>query len=333
MFSMSVAQAAATLAATIIGLEAGLYGDDVVNAVMVVVAASLVITSIGTDRFAPLVPAPVGEVRRPGEAILVPTHDVPDEMLAGIAAVAGRLAEDAGGVVQPIVVATSTSPDDLGHARHEITRADTILRQAGQDVDTELRIDRSVAFGLHRSALQDDSTLLILPWTTGQRVRSHLLGSRYSEIVAATSLPVMIAALHPSLDLRQANVALIAHDVSLGGRPSLQLGADVCGALVGRDRPLVVGPAAGDALDHLDLDLPEHTLHQPGDDVVEWVEAHTQVGDIVVAPFVGTTIRSAARKIHRLGRNVLAVAANPAAQPTRGASTMSIPPGGMINPA
>jgi len=28
MFSMSVAQAAATLAATVIGLEAGLYGDD-----------------------------------------------------------------------------------------------------------------------------------------------------------------------------------------------------------------------------------------------------------------------------------------------------------------
>ncbi len=333
MFSMSVAQAAATLAATIIGLEAGLYGDDVVNAVMVVVAASLVITSIGTDRFAPQVPVPVGEVRRPGEAILVPTLDVPDEMLTGMAVVAGRLAEDAGGLVQPIVVATSTSPDDHRHARDEVISADTIHRRAGQDVDTEFRIDRSVAFGLQRSALQDDSTLLILPWTTGDLTRSRLLGARYSEIVAATSLPVMITALHPNLDLKKATVALVAHDVSVGGRPSLQLGADVGSALADRERPLIVGPTAKDALTHIDLDLPEHMLYRTGDDVVEWVEAHTQVGDIVVTPFVGITIRSAARKIHDLGRNVLAVAANPTAQPTRGASTMSIPPGGTINSA
>jgi Kef-type K+ transport system membrane component KefB len=45
LFSMSVAQAAATLAATVIGFNIGLYGSDVVNAVMVVVAVSLIVTS------------------------------------------------------------------------------------------------------------------------------------------------------------------------------------------------------------------------------------------------------------------------------------------------
>jgi Kef-type K+ transport system membrane component KefB len=58
LFSMSVAQAAATLAATIIGFEIGLYESDVVNAVMVVVGTSLIVTSIGTNRFAPGVPRP-----------------------------------------------------------------------------------------------------------------------------------------------------------------------------------------------------------------------------------------------------------------------------------
>ena len=52
LFTVSVAQAAATLAATIIGLELGLYGDEVVNAVMVVIAVSLFITSLGTPRYA-----------------------------------------------------------------------------------------------------------------------------------------------------------------------------------------------------------------------------------------------------------------------------------------
>ena len=330
MFSVSVAQAAATLAATIIGLEAGLYGEDIVNAVMVVVAASLVITSIGTDRFAPRVPVPVGERRKPGEAILVPTLDVADDALSDIAALAAGLADHAGGVVQPIVVATSTSPDDLRHARDEVTRADEILRRSGQDVDTELRIDRSVAFGLNRTALQDDSTLLILPWTADASVRTYLLGARYSEIVAATSVPVLIAALQTPVDFEHATVALVAHDLSPGGEPSLQLGADVARSLAGHDVQLVVGPTSGDALAH--LGLPEHTRYRTGDDVVAWVEANTGVGDIVVIPFVGITIRSAARKIHALGRNVLAVAYNPASQQSRGASTMSIATGATINP-
>ena len=53
MFSLSSAQAAATLASTIIGFETGLYGDEVVNAVMMVIVISLFVSSIGSSYFAP----------------------------------------------------------------------------------------------------------------------------------------------------------------------------------------------------------------------------------------------------------------------------------------
>ena len=206
------------------------------------------------------------------------------------------------------------------------------MRRSGQDVDTELRVDRSVAAGLKRTALQDDSTLLIPPWTAGQSVRSYLLRASYSEIVAATSVPALIAAPHSPVDLENGNVALLAHDVSPGGRPSPQLAADVARSLAGHDRPLIVGPTSGERLARLELDLPEHTRYTTGDDVVEWVEANTRVGDIVVVPFVGITIRAVAHKIHDRGRSILAVAYNPASRPTRGASAMSIATGGTIDP-
>jgi hypothetical protein len=45
-------------------------------------------------------------------------------MLTHIADLARRLAEGAGGVVQPIVVATSTAPSDIDFARNEVARAD-----------------------------------------------------------------------------------------------------------------------------------------------------------------------------------------------------------------
>ncbi len=103
LFTISIAQAAATLAATIVGLELGLYGDGVVNAVMVVIAVSLFITSLGTPRYAARIEQPKEEARRLGEVVLVPTRDV-SELLALRLRFAGQIAEANGGMLIPVVV-------------------------------------------------------------------------------------------------------------------------------------------------------------------------------------------------------------------------------------
>jgi hypothetical protein len=332
MFSMSVAQAAATLAATIVGLEAGLYGDDVVNAVMVVVALSLVMTSIGTDRYAPKIPVPVAERRQPGEAVLLPTVGVNDDELAVMAHLAGRLTDAAGGALQPIVVATSTAADQLESARSEVARADRVLSRAGLDVDTELRIDRSVAFALSRAAIQDDSTLLLLRWPGRTTIRSYVFGASYAEIVAATSVPVLIAALHDELDLGSCPIALVADEPQPGHLPSVELGAQVARTLAGNDRQLAVGPIGPQHFAGPDLDLPGRTAYYGGDGLVDWVQEHTTTRDLVVIPFTGTTVHAAAHQIYDAGRSVLAVSSNPGTQSALGGSTMSLPIGGTINP-
>ena len=130
LFSMSVAQAAATLAATVIGFDIGLYGSDVVNAVMVVVAVSLIVTSIGTNRFAPAIPPPVEERRRPGETILVPVLADLDG-LADVLRLGRDLAEPAGGFVQPLVPVTSSTGADLTEARTKQADVDRVLGELG----------------------------------------------------------------------------------------------------------------------------------------------------------------------------------------------------------
>jgi len=331
MFSMSVAQAAATLAATVIGLEAGLYGDDVVNAVMVVVAVSLVITSVGTIRYAPRITVPVDEQRRPGEAILVPAADIPDDILAQIIGLAGRLADPVGGILQPIVVIPSTAPARIESGRAEQRRADQVLRRMGQDVETQLRVDRSVASGINRTAIEDDSSLLLLAWPGPTNLRSQVLGASYSEIVASTSVPVLIAALHDDLQPHQ-RIAFVADDLIPGRVPSISLGAQVARSLVGKDHPLVVGPAAPEEISALDIQLPEHSEYRDGTDVISWVNTNTDPGDLVILPFVGDALRPVAEQIYDSGRSLLAVAQNPGSQSALGGSTMSLPIGGTVNP-
>lgn len=331
MFSMSVAQAAATLAATVIGLEAGLYGDDVVNAVMVVVAISLVITSIGTSRYAPRVTVPTDEQRRPGEAILVPAADVADDILARVIGLAGRLADPVGGILQPIVVVASTAPDRIESARAEQARADQVLRRMGQDVETQLRVDRSVASGINRTAIEDDSSLLLLAWPGPTNLRSHVLGASYSELIASTSVPVLIAALHDDLQPHQ-RVALVIHDLRPGSVPSISQGAQIARALTGKDHPLVVGPATPEQISSLDIELPEHSEYRDGTDIIGWVDTNTDPGDVVILPFVGVALRPVAERIYDSGRSLLAIAQNPGTRSVLGGSTMSLPVGGTVNP-
>jgi nucleotide-binding universal stress UspA family protein len=290
-----------------------------------------VITSIGTIRYAPRITMPVDEQRRPGEAILVPAADIPDDVLAQIIGLAGRLADPVGGILQPIVVVPSTATARIESGRAEQRRADQVLRRMGQDVETQLRVDRSVASGINRTAIEDDSSLLLLAWPGPTNLRSQVLGASYSEIVASTSVPVLIAALHDDLQPHQ-RIALIAHNLIPGRVPSISLGAQVARTLVGKDHPLVVGPAAPEEISALDVQLPEHSKYSDGTDIISWVNTNTDPGDLVILPFVGDALRPVAEQIYDSGRSLLAVAQNPGSQSALGGSTMSLPIGGTVNP-
>lgn len=334
MLSISVAQAAATLAATIVGLEAGLYGDEVVNAVMVVVAISLVLTSIGTNRFAPEVHPPSADRRRAGEAILLAT-DADEDVMRRVVELSGRLTESAGGVVQPIVVASSTDRDAIADARQRQAAADQILRRAGRDVETELRIDRSKASALNRAAIEFDASLLLLAWPGREGVLGYLAGASYSEIIAATAVPVAIAALHETDKAGPRRSILLVREADLipGEEPALRLAAELATNVVGRDRTLIVGPLSPDVVAEAGISLPEHLEHWSGDvggpeEAERWVAVCTAPGDLIILPFHELAIRASAIRIFDSGRSVLAVTHNPESQSGLGSSTLTLPIGG-----
>ncbi|MDX2378732.1 MAG: cation:proton antiporter [Acidimicrobiia bacterium] len=334
MLSMSVAQAAATLAATIVGLEAGIYGDDVVNAVMLVVAVSLVVTSVGTSHFAPGVPPPASDQRRPGEQILLPVgSDV--NVLRRVIPLTERLTASAGGVVQPAVVVTSADRDSIARGRAQQANTDSVFRQAGQDVETMLRINRSLATGLSSAAVETDASLLLLPWLGREGAHSALFGASYSEVIAASAVPVAIAAFHDSSDGGHRRAFLLVRDSDLdpGQEPALRLAAQFAHDLVGRDQVLRVGPLSPDSLVRAGVSLPEHVEHAPGpDDPEAWAEDQTRQGDLVIVPFHALEMRPPSIRIFDSGRSVLAVTHNPESQLGLSASTLTLPVGSSFAP-
>jgi Kef-type K+ transport system membrane component KefB len=314
LFSMSVAQAAATLAATIIGFEIGLYDSDVVNAVMVVVATSLIVTSIGTNRFAPGVTPPVDERRRAGEAILVPILDDLDDLdgLSKVLRLGRDLAEPAGGLVQPLVPVTAPDRADILAGRTKQAEVDRVLRELGGDAETLLRVGRSVSAGLHEAALETDASLLLLGWPGPNDLRAMMVGATYSEIVAATSTPVAIAALHPGAEQGRVLLYSAIRELAPGNLPTMELALELASTLSRpRDEPLVIGPVAPSELTLAGLTVPADAEHRDGDtDLDTWVAAVTRPGDIVVIPVHDTAIGPDAIGVYRTDRSVLAVIQN-----------------------
>ncbi len=312
LFSMSVAQAAATLAATVIGYNVGLYGEDVVNAVMVVVAVSLILTSIGTNRFAPTIPPPVGERRRAGETILVPVLSELDG-LRDLLRLGRHLATPAGGFVQPLVPVTSTQPATIEAGRAKRSEVDRELRELGGDAETMLRVNRSVAAGLNEAAIEMDASLLLLGWPGPNDLRAWMVGATYNEIVAATSVPVAIAALHPDAAEGRVVLYLDADELVPGNLATMTLALELATTLArARGEVLVLGPMAPSTLETAGIPVPTTVDHRDGEQAMEeWATAVTQPGDLVVVPILDTEIQPTAVRVYRSGRSVVAVKQNP----------------------
>jgi hypothetical protein len=328
LFSMSVAQAAATLAATVIGYDIGLYGSDVVNAVMVVVAVSLIVTSIGTNRFAPEIPPPVEERRRAGEAVLVPVlGDVAG--LVDVLRLGRDLADPAGGIVQPLVPVTASSGDDVREGRRTQGAVDRVLRELGGDEETLLRVDRSVATGLHQTAIEIDASLLLLAWPGPGDLRARMVGANYSEIIAATSVPVAIAALHPNSEEARVVLHTVERELVPGNLPTMALALELATILCRkRELPLVVGPVAPAELVAAGLTVPPDAQHLEGPtDLEAWAAAVSRPGDLLVVPIHDTAVGPAAVRVHNTGRSVLAVSQNPETSAASVVSPMNLPLG------
>jgi nucleotide-binding universal stress UspA family protein len=328
LFSMSVAQAAATLAATVIGYDIGLYGGDVVNAVMVVVAVSLIVTSIGTNRFAREVPPPVEERRRAGESILVPVLEGLDG-LEDLLRLGRDLSDPAGGVVQPLVPITSADPSDIRDGRARQAEVDRVLRRLGGDEETALRIDRSVSTGLHQAALETDASLLLLGWPGPDDLRARMVGATYGEIVAATSVPVAIAALQPGGERGRVILFSTSGELVPGNLPTMSLALELASALArDGDDGLVVGPVAPSDLADAGLTVPPTARHIAGPgDLEAWVAEVSRPGDLVVVPIHDTSVGPSAIRVHRSGRSVLAVSQNPETSAAAVVSPMNLPVG------
>ncbi len=157
MFSLSVSRAAATLAATFVGLQLGLFDTATVNAIMLVIVLSLVASSTTATFFGSRIPRPPVETERIGRSVLVQIDlDGGNDVLTGLAA---RLARVDGGVVRPLYVVAPGGPQP---SSTQVEAIDHDIAGLGIDASLDVRHDRSVEQGLVNAAASYTSSLIVM---------------------------------------------------------------------------------------------------------------------------------------------------------------------------
>jgi Na+:H+ antiporter len=185
MLGLTVPQAAATLAATVVGFNIGLFDQAVVNAVLVLILVSITVGTLIVERAKARVPVPTTSAHQLGHRILVALEDSAQALLGFT--IAARIAAPDSGVVRGIL---ASSPTDARTTAALLAQLSAAGFTAGVDTEPRLMVHRALAEGVLHAALAEQATLVIV----GQRSAeaASALGTAAEAVAAATPVPVAI---------------------------------------------------------------------------------------------------------------------------------------------
>jgi Kef-type K+ transport system membrane component KefB len=156
MLGLTVPQAAAALAATVIGFDIGLFDQAVVNAVLVLILASIVVGTVLVDRSVGRVPPP--EVPdRLGRRVLVTLEDPAQAPLAF--ALAARIAARDNGVVHGQLACPPAEAPARQTRLAELTAA---AFAADLDAEPTLLVHESLLEGVVNAAAAERASLVLV---------------------------------------------------------------------------------------------------------------------------------------------------------------------------
>jgi Kef-type K+ transport system membrane component KefB len=183
MLGLTVPQAAAALAATVVGFDIGLFDQAVVNAVLVLILASIVVGTLLVERSVKQIPKPEATDRL-GRRVLVTLEDPAQAPLAF--ALAARIAAPDNGVVRGLL---SSPPGDAPARQEMLADLGTAAFAADLDAEPTLLVHESLPEGVVAAAVAERASLVLV----GQRpAAASAFGTAGETVATATPAPVAI---------------------------------------------------------------------------------------------------------------------------------------------
>jgi Na+:H+ antiporter len=189
MSTLSYGHAASTLAISQVAVQLGILDQDVVNAAIVAIVITAVLTSSGTRFFAGRLEAPTATRRPLGTRVLVDARGDEAE-LESLIEMAGAIATHDDGLVLPFGVASGA---DRQQAEAQVKRAVDSATRLGMDSEGIVRVGDSLAHDALNLVEERQASLLILRWEGPRFPSDFVLGSELDDIGQQSTVPTVAA--------------------------------------------------------------------------------------------------------------------------------------------
>lgn len=215
MWSLSMPQVGATLAATLVGYKAGLLTEGVLNSVIVLMLVTATLGPLITSRVAgSLVQVPTNNLptetaiteddlyrQQEGKfTVVVPVYNPQTEQY--LIELAALLARQASGRIIPLAIAKASvhmnAPQvDTAYqnSRQRLNNAVQISRELGLEAEPLLRIDDAIAYGITRASREQNASVIVMGWGKRTGIGARLFGNVIDSILWATHCPVAVTRL------------------------------------------------------------------------------------------------------------------------------------------
>ncbi len=250
LFGMSVNQAAATLAAVIVGYNIGLFSTAVVNGAVIMILVTCLIGPWVTERWGrKLAEATEFTPVRFGEApqrILIPmANPATVEPLMDLALLLRDPASRE--PIIPLAVVTDDSEVESKVSKAEKLLAMAAIRgNAGEaPIYPVTRVDVNIADGIRRALAEQQITTVVIGWHGAVSLRHKIFGTVVDQVLSQTRQMVVVARIDESLN--SAKRILLATPRSAEREPTFGESVHLIKALAQQlSAPVrVVGPSVG----------------------------------------------------------------------------------------
>ncbi len=221
MWSLSLPQVAATLAAALAGLQSGLISESVFNTVIMLMLVTSLLGPLLTERFAVQLQPPKDAISTEPwwESEGDPDDDALPEVLAPhsftivvpvsnplteryLIEMAALIANHSSGLVVPLAIAKAhvhmdepQLTDALKHSHRLLKRAIAIGKEFNADLSPAIRIDDDVAEGISRVAREQSASLIFMGWSETTTLKARLFGNIIDSVFWSAHCPVAVTRL------------------------------------------------------------------------------------------------------------------------------------------
>lgn len=197
IFGLSSGHAAATLAVIIVGFNAGIIEENILNGTIILILVTSIVATLATERAAKKMVAeakeiPVAEIKNSdaykSESILLPIANILnfDKLLEFAILIKDKSSPNP---ISILSVVPNNEEAEVNIAR-ATDKLEDFVRQASAaetNVNILAAIDHDVAAGIARKSKEIIADLIILGWPTQKGLMDKLIGKKMERIISANS--------------------------------------------------------------------------------------------------------------------------------------------------